>query len=109
MLQKSDNHNTVQLNSVSAESTDRYVSFCGLDCDLKADRLMEMLESNLNAGKGDQKWHVYFKDRIALQQKIKNDNLNFVGHQTNTLYEYFEQCADKEAQILLYDIEQNCC
>lgn len=98
----------------SAESnqniqTDRYVSFCGIDCDLKADKLMAMLEAHLEAGSGEAKWINYFQQKRAQQLKNKQDNLNFIGHQTNTLYEYFELCQDQEASKLLYQIEQECC
>lgn len=89
--------------------TDRYVSFCGIDCDLKADKLMAMLEAHLAAVNGDAKWVDYFLQKRAQQAKNKQDNLNFIGHQTNTLYEYFELCNDEEATKLLYQIEQECC
>jgi len=91
------------------KKNDRYVSFCGIDCDLKSDKLMSMLEDNINAGHGDERWHAYFTQKRALQKKLQHDNLNFVGHQTNTLYEYFDLCGDQEAKDLLWQIEQNCC
>ncbi len=95
--------------SESEQQTDRYVSFCGLNCDLKADQLIAMLDENISAGKGDTRWHSYFTQKRAQQAKLQHDNLNFIGHQTNTLYEYFELCNDQEAKELLYQIEQQCC
>lgn len=91
------------------QQIDRYTSFCGIDCDLNADRLIAMLEQNISAGKGDERWHSYFAQKRAQQAKLQHDNLNFIGHQTNTLYEYFELCEDWEAKALLYKIEQQCC
>lgn len=91
------------------QQTDRYVSFCGLNCDLKAEQLIAMLDNNISAGKGDKRWHTYFTQKRTQQAKLQHDNLNFIGHQTNTLYEYFEQCNDQEAKELLYQIEQECC
>jgi hypothetical protein len=91
------------------QQTDRYTSFCGIDCDLNADRLIAMLEQNIRAGNGDTKWHSYFAEKRAQQARLRHDNLNFIGHQTNTLYEYFDQCGDQEAKALLYKIEQECC
>jgi hypothetical protein len=91
------------------EQNDRYISFCGLDCDSKANKLIAMLDDNINAGNGDKKWHTYFTQKREVQKKFQHDNLNFVGHQTNTLYEYFDLCGDQEAKELLYQIEQNCC
>ena len=100
--------NTASNNS-NEQQTDRYVSFCGIDCDLKADQLIDMLMHHLNMGNGDKKWHTYFNQKRAQQSKNKQDNLNFIGHQTNTLYEYFDVCEDKQATELLYQIEQQCC
>lgn len=91
------------------QQTDRYVSFCGIDCDLKADKLIAMLEQHLATGNGDAKWQDYFHQKRAQQAKNNQDNLNFIGHQTNTLYEYFDICQDQEATKLLYQIEQECC
>ena len=91
------------------QQTDRYISFCGLDCDLKADRLIAMLEKNICAGNGDKRWHTYFAQKREQQAKLQHDNLNFIGHQTNTLYEYFELCNDPAAKELLFQIEQECC
>ncbi|WP_435235174.1 N(2)-fixation sustaining protein CowN [Psychromonas sp. PT13] len=91
------------------QQNDRYVSFCGLDCDLKADELLAMLDQHLSDGNGDPKWQTYFTQKREVQKKLNHDNLNFVGHQTNTLYEYFDICEDQQAKELLYQIEQNCC
>lgn len=95
--------------STNKQQTDRYSSFCGIDCDLNADRLIAMLETNISAGIGDKKWHIYFAQKRQQQAQLKHDNLNFIGHQTNTLYEYFELCGDQAAKELLYKIEQECC
>lgn len=88
---------------------DRYRTFCGLGCDLNADKLIAMLELNISAGNGAKEWQRYFALKRAQQQKSNHDNLHFIGNQTNTLYEYFEQCQDQAAQQLLYQIEQECC
>ncbi|MGB5446737.1 MAG: N(2)-fixation sustaining protein CowN [Psychromonas sp.] len=90
------------------KQADRYVTFCGIDCNLNADRLMIMLDNNITAGNGDKRWHTYFTQKRQQQAKLQHDNLNFIGHQTNTLYEYFEVCNDQVAKELLYKIEQEC-
>lgn len=95
--------------SDKSNTADRYRSFCGIDCDLNADRLIAMLEENIRAGNGDQRWHTYFAQKRAQQAKLQHDNLNFIGNQTNTLYEYFAACGDEQAKSLLYQIEQECC
>ncbi|WP_372882778.1 N(2)-fixation sustaining protein CowN [Psychromonas sp.] len=96
-------------NKEQEQQADRYVTFCGIDCYLNSDRLMTMLENNINAGNGDKRWHTYFAQKREQQAKLQHDNLNFIGHQTNTLYEYFELCNDQAALALLYKIEQECC
>ena len=104
-----NNNPTNSVLSKKEQQGDRYISFCGLDCDVKADKLIAMLENNINAESGDKRWHTYFIQKRGIQKKLQHDNLNFIGHQTNTLYEYFDQCEDQEAKELLYQIEQNCC
>lgn len=88
---------------------DRYVSFVGIDCDANAEQLMLMLDNNIKAAKGETQWHLYFTKKREQQAQLKHDSLNFIGHQTNTLYEYFTSCNDKAALELLYKIEQQCC
>lgn len=90
-------------------NSDRYVSFCNIDCDQNADRLIEMLDHHIAAGNGSELWQKYFIGKRAEQKKMQRDNLNFVGSQTNPLYEYFEDCEDQTATDLLYQIEQECC
>lgn len=95
--------------SKNEQPIDRYNSFSGICCDVNADRLIALLNKNINAGNGDKKWHDYFALKREQQAKLDNDNLHFIGNQTNTLYEYFEICNDQEAKLLLYQIEQECC
>lgn len=95
--------------SEEIKSAERYQSFSGICCDLNADQLIAMLERNLSSGHGDARWHSYFSQKRALQKKLHNDNLHFIGNQTNALYEYFTDCDDQEAKALLYKVEQECC
>ena len=95
--------------SEKIKSAERYESFLGICCDLNADRLIALLEKNISSGNGDKRWHTYFSQKREQQAKLQHDNLNFIGHQTNALYEYFDLCGDEEAKSLLYKIEQECC
>jgi hypothetical protein len=99
------NHNQTQNNQLK----DRYVSFVGIDCDANADHLIAMLDKHIQAGNGEEQWQHYFTQKRQQQRQLKHDNLNFIGHQTNTLYEYFSSCEDQLASSLLYKIEQQCC
>jgi len=91
------------------QEEDRYTTFLGIGCDANADNLIAMLDNNIKSGKGDDKWQAYFSKKRNEQAQLKHDNLNFIGHQTNTLYEYFATCEDEQARSLLYKIEQQCC
>lgn len=95
--------------STVQQEKDRYTTFVGLSCDANADQLMAILDDHLNNAKGDNKWQAYFTKKRNEQARLKHDNLNFIGHQTNTLYEYFATCEDEQAKSLLYKIEQQCC
>ncbi|WP_432453997.1 MULTISPECIES: N(2)-fixation sustaining protein CowN [unclassified Agarivorans] len=93
----------------NVDNCDRYVSFVGISCDLNADKLIAILKKKLSQQQGAPEWHDYFKQKLQQQTKAGHDNLHFIGNQTNTLYEYFEQCQDQQALALLYRIEQECC
>ena len=101
--------NTPAAEPHATNQTDRYVSFCGIDCNGNANRLIEMLQANLDANKGDSRWRRYFTDKRAQQQRMQQDNLYFVGAQVNTLYSYFQNCDDQAALALLWTLEQECC
>lgn len=88
---------------------DRYVSFCDIDCDKNADRLISMLDQHLSAGHGGEQWCQYFFNKRDEQKRMGRDNLNLVGNQINPLYEYFDACEDTDARELLYQLEQECC
>ena len=95
--------------SEKIKSAERYLSFCGICCNVHADRLIAMLEKNISSANGDKRWHTYFAQKREQQAKFQHDNLHFIGTQTNALYEYFSDCADQDAKALLYKIEQECC
>ncbi|CAM3793997.1 N(2)-fixation sustaining protein CowN [Vibrio aerogenes CECT 7868] len=94
---------------MTAPETDRYISFCNIDCDKNADQLIQMLNEHLQASHGGEKWLQYFHHKLEEQQQRAHDNLHFIGNQLNMLYKYFEECRDEQASALLYQIEQECC
>lgn len=89
--------------------TDRYISFCGIECEENADKLIECLKVHLDDEKGDASWKAYFRKKREEQRKMSSDNLHFVGSQINPLYEFFELFGDKKALALLEQIERECC
>lgn len=90
-------------------ATDRYVSFCGIECDLNAQRFMSKLEDCLSAGRGDPRWQDYFRQKRVQQAQMKQDDLYFIGAQMNNLYTYLEDLDDQELLDFLWQIEQECC
>lgn len=88
---------------------ERYTSFNNIACDANAYKLVQLLETHICQANGEERWQLYFKEKRNQQVLLKQDDLNFIGHQTNTLYEYFSSCEDQQALDLLYQIEQECC
>ena len=89
------------------EAPDRYVTFLGLDCDAKADRLHQMLLARM-AG-NDSRWVAYFEGKLAENTRMGHDMLRFVGAQVNALISFFEEEEDEEALALLHHLEYHCC
>ncbi|MGB1092890.1 MAG: N(2)-fixation sustaining protein CowN [Oceanobacter sp.] len=98
-----------QTTPSALNETDRYVSFCGIDCDGNAAELITTLDNHVQASDGDPRWVDYFQGKRKEQVERGQDNLYFVGSQVNALYAYLESCEDSEATDLLWKLEQECC
>ena len=100
---------------MSGASTDRYVSFCGIDCEGNSARFMQTFLQLLEQGAGDPRWRDYFGGKLQQKEKMQQDNLYFIGAQMNSLYSYLDDCANSgsaglpELRELLWQIEQECC
>jgi len=57
----------------------------------------------------ESRWGVYFDRKPAEKMRMGADNLHFVGSQVNALQAFFEECDDRAALDLLFDLEQTCC
>ncbi len=90
-------------------NTDRYISFCDIECDQNADKLIDRLKTQLSKLPEDNNWKRYFSLKFSQQRQMQYDNLFYIGCQTNTLYEFFEFVRDKESTALLQQIEEECC
>lgn len=89
-------------------NTDRYVSFCGIECNRWADQLINTLQDTLDKG-ANPEWQAYFTLKFDEQTKMNHDNLFFVGAQMNNLYSFYEEIEDEQALQLLWKLEQECC
>ncbi len=88
---------------------DRYVSFCGIECDVRANDLMDRLKDTLGSLPEDHQWRTYFDQKFVQQAKQGADNLHFAGSQVNTLNTFFEEMDDDVALDMLWHLEQDCC
>jgi len=93
----------------SNQQNDRYVSFSGIQCDVRADELIARLKEALYTLPEDHRWRGYFDQKFAQQTAQGADNLHFVGSQMNTLNAFFEEMDDAIALDMLWQLEQNCC
>ena len=90
-------------------TTDRYVSFCGIECDIQAQRLINKLRQHLLRIEPSHPWRRYFEQKFEQQAKMNHDDLFYVGSQLNNLYTFFEEQGDDEAAALLWKLEMECC
>lgn len=94
---------------MNREHADRYVSFQDIDCNGNARMLMDYLRSHLNGAGAKSPWAAYFLMKLNQRDALGQDDLLFVGSQINALRSYFEELGDEHAQLLLEQIEEECC
>jgi N(2)-fixation sustaining protein CowN len=90
-------------------SSDRYVSFQGIDCDRKARQLMAYIKQYLEKPPHPSPWVDYFHTKLANQRTLEQDDLYFVGSQINSIHALFEEYRNDEALELLEQVEEDCC
>ena len=89
--------------------TDRYQSFCGIECDANANQLIAHLQDCLAKRPEQDLWRQYFDQKFEQQTKLNHDNLFYVGSQLNNLYAFFEEIDDEPALAMLWQLEIDCC
>lgn len=90
-------------------STDRYVSFEGIDCDGNARRVMHCIERLLELpGRSNAFWEYFMKKREG-GSGPKPDDLFLIHSNINQVRELFETWADDETMELLVLLEEECC
>lgn len=93
----------------STAAPDRYVTFRGLNCDVNARHLLELMRQHLNQVAPSNPWLQYFNLKLADRQSLGQDELFFVGSQISQMREFFEQVQDDAALALLEQVEEDCC
>ncbi len=91
------------------KTTDRYISFEGIDCDGNAARLMACIEHQLaQPGRSNAFWD-YFMNKRQGGSGPRPDDLFLVHSNINQIRELFETWRDEEALELLLQLEEECC
>ncbi len=87
-------------------STDRYVSFKGIDCEGNARRLMAHIDRHLAiTGHSNAFWDYFCKKRTDNGP----DDLFLIHSHINQIEELFTAWKDTEALALLQQLEEECC
>jgi N(2)-fixation sustaining protein CowN len=93
----------------SAASQDRYISFIGLDCDAKADRMVEALRLAMaKPGRQDPFWD-YFSSKLDGTRGPTHDALYHIHSHINDLRDLVQRIGETELTALLESVEIDCC
>ncbi len=91
------------------EKTDRYISFQGIDCDGRGQKILSYIEQYVDAPPHYSPWLDYFQQKLRDRVAIDQDALHFVSSQINNIYALFEEYEDTKALDLLEKVEEECC
>lgn len=90
-------------------TTDRYVTFDGIDCDGNARILMSFIRNHIDNKEKTNKFWEYFKKKAEGGSGPKPDDLFLIHSNLNQIRELFEMYQDEEALKLLDVVEIECC
>ena len=94
---------------MSEKNKDRYISFLGLDCDQKARRITQYIETYAENSPDSSPLSEYFQTKLEDRISLGQDELFFACSQINTIRTLLEEHGDIEALDLLEQIEEDCC
>ncbi|NMG34301.1 N(2)-fixation sustaining protein CowN [Azoarcus sp. TTM-91] len=101
-----------QLSNPFAEALDkpdRYISFCGIDCDGNAKLLMTYIRRHIDTpGQSNAFWDK-FRDKLEGRSSERCDELFLVHSYINMIRELLETYDDEEGLLLLDKLEEECC
>ena len=95
--------------SDQSKTTDRYISFEGIDCDGNAARLMACIEKQIEQPDRNNDFWDYFMKKRQGGSGPKPDDLFLIHSNINQIRELFETWQDQEALDLLFQLEEECC
>ncbi len=93
----------------STSTTDRYISFDGIDCDGNARILMSYIRRHIDTPEKTNKFWEYFKQKAEGGSGPKPDDLFLIHSNLNQIRELFELYEDEESLALLDLVEIECC
>jgi predicted SAM-dependent methyltransferase len=80
-----------------------------MDCDGKAQRIMQCVDRHLAIPERNNAFWVYFSGKRAGGSGPRPDNLFLIHSNINQVRELFETWEDHEALHLLQQLEEECC
>lgn len=95
-----------------AAATDRYVSFKGIECDKNAEEIVLHIERLATGPASDNPYWQHFLTKIEKSRAgdtAIGDALFLVHSHLNLIRELFEDYDDEAAQVLLEQVELECC
>jgi hypothetical protein len=95
--------------SNESKSTDRYISFEGIDCDGNARAVMQAIEKHLAVPERNNPFWDYFMKKRAGGSGPKPDDLFLIHSNINQVRELFETWQDEAGMELLILLEEECC
>ena len=88
---------------------DRYISFVGLDCDAKAQKIVEALRQSMaRDGRHDPFWD-YFSAKLDGKRGPAHDELYHVHANLNDLRDLLDRWGETDLALLLESLEIECC
>lgn len=90
-------------------TTDRYISFDGIDCDGNASRVMTCILHHVAIPERNTVFWDYFMKKRAGGSGPRPDDLFLIHSNINQVRELFETWQDQEAMALLAQLEEECC
>ena len=91
------------------QSSDRYITFQGIDCEGNALRIMECIDRHLTIPERSNALWEYFSKKRAGGSGPKSDALFLIHSNINQVRELFETWDDQESLKLLLQLEEECC
>lgn len=106
---KSDNCGCGRPQPQSHPDADRYVTFSNIDCDGNARRLMDIIVGLKAGPAADNPFLAYFLKKRSPPSGPAPDDLFLIHSNINQIRDLLDEYAERDAVLLLQQIEEECC